>query len=423
MSITILCSNYNSNKWIEGYLKALNSQTLEEFCVIFVDANSTDNSLETIKSFKFRDGISVEILEFKDRINIYEAWNEAIKICNSDYVINFNTDDRLYSDALAIYQSFCKQHPDIDIFYSPCDITDDKEHKNKIGVYNWPEYSHEVLSRICICGPFPMLKRGSIEKAGLFDVRYPHSADYEMWLRMSFMGMKFFRIDQFLGSYYKNPTGMSTNPANLQKAQAEDRDIQLKYILKPKHKLSLLVCSLDSRASYLERLKSILQPQLDKRKEDVQLLIYKDNHEYSIGTKRNTLLTRSEGEYICFIDDDDIVSDDYVDLILEAIDKKPDVVGIHLLHFEDGVHKGLTYHSIKYDCWWDEVNKENPSLRNYYRNPNHLNPVRKEHAVRAMFPEINMGEDRQYSMGLLKYLKTEEYIKSPIYTYLYRSRK
>jgi glycosyltransferase involved in cell wall biosynthesis len=423
MSITIICSNYNSKKWIDGYLESLNAQTLKEFSVVFIDANSTDNSLKTIKSFDFRGGISTIILEFKDRINIYEAWNEAVKVSKTDYVVNLNTDDRLYPESLSKYSAFSSENPDVDLFYSPCDIKGDESHKDKIGEYNWPEYSHEILSHMCICGPFPMLKKASVERAGLFDPKYPHSADYEMWIRMSFMGMKFLRIDESLGTYYKNPTGMSTNPENLQKAQAEDREIQSKYKIKPKINLSILVCSIDSRKDYLERLKSILVPQLEKRKEEAQLIVFEDNRESSIGAKRNALLSFAEGEYVCFVDDDDIVSDDYVDLILDAIEKRPDVVGIHLLHFEDGVHKGLTYHSLKYDHWWDEVNKDNPQLKNYYRNPNHLNPVRKEYAVRTMFPEINMGEDKQYSMGILKYLKTESYIERPIYTYLFRTTK
>ena len=47
--ISILCSNYNSDGWIDNYLSYLNSQTLEEFEVIFVDASSTDDSLQKIK--------------------------------------------------------------------------------------------------------------------------------------------------------------------------------------------------------------------------------------------------------------------------------------------------------------------------------------------------------------------------------------
>ena len=44
--LTVLCSNYNSDRWIDGYLESLNSQLLTEFTVIFVDANSNDHSLK-----------------------------------------------------------------------------------------------------------------------------------------------------------------------------------------------------------------------------------------------------------------------------------------------------------------------------------------------------------------------------------------
>ena len=168
---------------------------------------------------------------------------------------------------------------------------------------------------------------------------------------------------------------------------------------------------------------SVLMPQRDRFINEVEIITASDEGETPIGAKRNALIVNANGEYITFVDDDDVVSEDYVELVLKAIEDKPDVVGIHLLHFEDGVHRGLTYHSLKYDHWWDEVNKDNPQLKNYYRNPNHLNPVRKEYAVRTMFPEINMGEDKQYSMGILRYLKTESYIPNPIYTYLFRTRK
>lgn len=422
MSITVICSNYNSSKWIDEYLQHLNRQTIKSFDVVFVDANSNDGSLSTIENFKFRSGINVKILPLNEKINIFEAWNIAIENSTTDYVINLNTDDRLYDNSLDIYDSYTKVYPDVDIFYSPCDIKSDELHQNKIGIYNWPEYSHHTLCSLCICGPFPLLKKASIEKAGMFDVEYPHSSDYEMWIRMSYMGMKFFRINDSLGSYYKNPKGNSTNPDNIKKAQKEDAIIQAKYRITHSKKLSLLVCSLENREQYLNRLISILQPQLNEYT-DVEMRIFLDDGRHSIGAKRNSLLMSANGEYVCFIDDDDIVSNNYVQLIMNAIESSPDVVGIHLLHYEDGIHKGLTYHSLKYDHWWDEQNPDNSSLRNYYRNPNHLNPVRKELALRAMFPDINMGEDKSYSMRLLKYLHTEEYIDSPIYTYLFRRFK
>lgn len=55
----------------------------------------------------------------------------------------------------------------------------------------------------------------------------------------------------------------------------------------------------------------------------------------------------------------------------------------------------------------------------YYRNPNHLNPVKKELAIQVPYKEINFGEDKDYSERLFPLLKTEVYISGIIYYYLY----
>jgi len=109
--------------------------------------------------------------------------------------------------------------------------------------------------------------------------------------------------------------------------------------------------------------------------------------------------------------------------ILKACEKDPDVIGIHLLHYEDYILKGLTYHSLDYTTWWQETNALYPTLTNYYRNPNHINPVKRELALQIRFPLQSMGEDKDYSMRLLPLLKTEVWIPEPIYCYLYRTTK
>ena len=85
-----------------------NDQLLKEFEIIFVDANSTDNSLDLIESFKFRNGIEVKILPQKERVTIYDAWNIAIKESTCHYVMNWNTDDLLFPNALLTYQNYIK---------------------------------------------------------------------------------------------------------------------------------------------------------------------------------------------------------------------------------------------------------------------------------------------------------------------------
>lgn len=186
---------------------------------------------------------------------------------------------------------------------------------------------------------------------------------------------------------------------------------------------SILTLSLEKRTELRKRLVDILEPQLNDR---VEHLIEIDSGQLTIGQKRNILLNRAKGEYIAFVDDDDRVSPDYVKKILEKIDKShPDVIGMHLIMTTDRVIVEKTFHSIKYRYWYDEPDPDKPWLRRYFRNPNHLNPVKKEYALKAGFPNDNNGmvEDRLYSMKLLQYLKTEEYIEEPIYYYDSITRK
>ena len=97
--ISVICSNYNSSRWIDRYCSYINSQILNEFEIIFVDANSTDDSLQKIKDFTFRKGIKSTLIELEDRVPVYEAWNRAIKVSTYDYVMNYNTDDKLFDSA------------------------------------------------------------------------------------------------------------------------------------------------------------------------------------------------------------------------------------------------------------------------------------------------------------------------------------
>ena len=182
--------------------------------------------------------------------------------------------------------------------------------------------------------------------------------------------------------------------------------------------LSILIPTLDSRAAFLAELMSILTPQLTS---EVEVLTEIDDGTLSIGHKRNALLQRASGEYVCFIDDDDLIACDYVEKVLAAAAAGPDCVGMHLLHFVDGVLAGFTYHSIEYSRWHQSTDRSTGYIR-YYRNPNHLNPVRREHALRCPFPDISRGEDHAYSMRIRPFLKTERYIVEPIYYYLFRTK-
>ena len=179
---------------------------------------------------------------------------------------------------------------------------------------------------------------------------------------------------------------------------------------RPMHKLSILIPTLDERKPKLEQLKAELSNQIGKR--NVEVLSLSDNRQMTIGQKRNMLLTQSTGEYVSFVDDDDMASPDYIEKVLNALTKNPDCSSLTgEIVFSDGYSRPFI-HSLRYTQWIDDHEG-----KVYYRPPNHLNAVRRSIAVQVGFPSWNSGEDRSFSMGIRNFLKKEEWIDGVIYNY------
>lgn len=421
--------------FVERYFTNLKEQTIFEHLeviIVYMEWHEVFDKMREHSNIKF-------ILDDQGK-GMYNAWNIGIQASTTPYVTNWNIDDLRFPTNIEAKVNILDQDPNIDLVYNWYVVSKDiDETYNNFNLSNvrtiqaYPDQAHLYVYQACMCGPDPLWRSNIHEKIGYFDLRYPAIADWEMWIRMSSNGFKFKLIPEILCIFYENPSSVSNRLAE-SREKVEKSLLVEEYggfknpqyiqwnqlVIGNTKKFSILIPSLNRRKHYLDRLLSVLNPQLN---DDVEVIINVDDGEKSIGTKRNELLQKATGDYIAFVDDDDMVEPYYIKEILTAIEKQPDVIGIHLLHIEDNVLRGLTYHSLKYTHWWDELNKENPSLRNYYRNPNHLNPVKREYALAIGFPEINFAEDKDYSYRILPYLKSEIYIEKPIYHYLVRSNK
>lgn len=182
-------------------------------------------------------------------------------------------------------------------------------------------------------------------------------------------------------------------------------------------KLSILIPSLTSRRQQCRELHWLLSTQ---KNEDVEILVFEDNGERTIGEKRNQLLEWATGEYVCFFDDDDIPSSNYISNIMEGISKGVDCCSLRGIITFDGERPELFEHSIKYN---EYKTTSNPIM--YERYPNHLNAIKASIATQFKFPEINHGEDTAWATQIHNsgLIKTEHYIDEVIYHYKYVTNK
>lgn len=178
--------------------------------------------------------------------------------------------------------------------------------------------------------------------------------------------------------------------------------------------LSILICSVETeeRQSKLKKLIAELHRQISKNyaEEMVEIIVDTDNMIKSVGQKRNDLIQKAQGEFICFIDDDDFVTENYLSTILCHLNSGIDILLIAIQHIENGVNKPKIIPSL----FIDNLNTGEAVLKT---NHFHLCPHKKSIARNVLFEGVNFAEDMLYSHKMVKHINSSYLINEPLYIY------
>jgi glycosyltransferase involved in cell wall biosynthesis len=180
--------------------------------------------------------------------------------------------------------------------------------------------------------------------------------------------------------------------------------------------LSLLIPTLASRRPQFTALHDALMRQIaaGRLESEVEVLSLCDDGSRPTGAKRNALLDRAAGEFVAFVDDDDLVDAGYVASICDAIRRRPgiDCVGIKGIITFRGRHPRVFIHSIRYSDYSSAAGV-------YTRPPYHLNPIRRSIAAAYRFREVYYSEDIDWALRIAqdRRLQSEEFIDAILYHY------
>lgn len=176
------------------------------------------------------------------------------------------------------------------------------------------------------------------------------------------------------------------------------------------HRWTICVVTVAERGPQFARLVDILAPQVAALDGGVDVLVHWDHRESTLGQARQRLLDAAKGDYLNFIDDDDVVPAYYCDRVYPLLDGV-DYIGWRQQLYVDGVPAKPTFHSLRYDRWWDDAD-------GYYRHVSHLNPTRTDLARLGRF-DRSVPEDVDWAHQVAPHLRTEHFIEDVMYEYHY----
>jgi glycosyltransferase involved in cell wall biosynthesis len=182
-------------------------------------------------------------------------------------------------------------------------------------------------------------------------------------------------------------------------------------------KLSILVPTLTNRTKILSFLLSSLTKQVKDNhlQNDVEIIVFKDAGQLTTGAKRQRLLNSARGEFIVFIDDDDLVVSDYCKVIVDILNNNEvDYIGYKVHLYFNGELAKPVFHSIAFPKYTQDDH-------GYYRQITHINPIRREIAIDFPFPDVYQGEDSEWGKSIFesRYVKREYYLDRFMYCYMH----
>ena len=190
-----------------------------------------------------------------------------------------------------------------------------------------------------------------------------------------------------------------------------NKNTQLNY------KLSILIPTLSSRSEKLKTLIEELTYQIQRK--PVQILWIGDNKSMSVGEKRNDLLSLAKGDFISFVDDDDTISDNYIETLLKAIDANPDktVICFRGTQTTDG-HQDIPF---QYNVSFGRNFKKTIDGQRWkVMLPDHL-CCWNRNKITERFPDKSLGEDHDFARSMAStYTEADQVLlEDTLYHYQY----
>ncbi len=189
MKISLITVTYNSAETLCDTLQSVLNQTFKDIDYIIVDGASKDSTMDIVKEFEPKFEGRLRWLSEPDK-GIYDAMNKGVMMAQGEIVSILNSDDFFASnDILEKVNAAFKENPDVDGVYADVRYVGWNDTGKTVRMFSGKDFKREKLC----WGKMPphpsfYVKRECYDKFGLYSLDYPICADYDMFVKMIWMG-------------------------------------------------------------------------------------------------------------------------------------------------------------------------------------------------------------------------------------------
>lgn len=162
--VSVIIPNYNHARFLEQRIESVLNQTFQDFEIIFLDDNSTDNSREVFSKYANHPKISHAIFNEINSGSPFKQWNKGFSLATGEYIWIAESDD--YAEPTILEQLVQKldSQPAVGLAYAQSWQVD--ENGNVLATMDWwtddldiSKWKHDyIISGIDECSHYLVVK-------------------------------------------------------------------------------------------------------------------------------------------------------------------------------------------------------------------------------------------------------------------------
>ncbi len=344
--VSVIMAVYNGQKFIKKAIDSVLSQTFTQIELIIIDDGSIDNTATIIKSYEDKR-ISYY---YQENSGPGAARNLWIKKSKGSLIAFIDHDDVWYKDKLFKQINYHRYHPEYSVLFTNQNLIFEDHNKN----YDWVREINQQKRYSTGVPSSQLLESSVFDKIGHFNESLKLGEDFDLLNRIGESSLQIHTLNEILYDKLIHDNNISSNIkenrkyifsilATSIKRRKEKENISISVIIPAYNSTVHLLTCLNSVIAQTYAVSEIIiiddgstnnTKQLVKSYKDERISYYYQENK-GIGGARNTGVKKAKGNYLAFIDHDDVWVPHKLQLQIERLllDSSTDVVFSHISQF------------------------------------------------------------------------------------------